>query len=390
MKILWVNPSFKDYRIPVYKKLNEMTGGDFHIIYARNRVAERIPIKMYEAIGDNSHVFDGEKRVIIGDTGAGSNKWFSFPLVKGLYKLIKKQKPDVVIAEGFFQWTPWAVWYAHSHNVPLLLAYERTKRTERNCPKWRYKYRQFIDRFVDGYLCNGSQTKEYLLSLGVNEKKLYIGGMSADSEGLQKSVSSLSSEEKIEFRNSIIPTYKGNGLIYIYVGRLIPLKGLKYLLAAWMVHKEFYTNDVLLIVGGGELYDDFRRKYGYEKSIILTGEADYDSVYKYYSIADVFVIPTLDDNWSLVVPEAMSIGLPIACSIYNGCFPELCREGENGKLFDPENEGSILEALKTFHLIDLEKYGRRSKDIEKMYDANHVSKRIYDAVLSVVYSFNKK
>ena len=83
-------------------------------------------------------------------------------------------------------------------------------------------------------------------------------------------------------------------------------------------------------------------------------------------------MPTLEDNWNLVVPEAMACGLPIACSIYNGCYPELVHEGINGKLFGPLKEKTIIEALKYFHHIELKIFGQASIKIEKQYSADYV------------------
>lgn len=37
------------------------------------------------------------------------------------------------------------------------------------------------------------------------------------------------------------------------------------------------------------------------------GRMEYDNIYKYYAIADVFLMPTLEDNWCLVVPEARHV-----------------------------------------------------------------------------------
>ena len=60
MKILWINPSFLDYRVPVYKKLNELTQNNFWIIFSKNRVPNRICNKIHNAIGDNAICFEGE------------------------------------------------------------------------------------------------------------------------------------------------------------------------------------------------------------------------------------------------------------------------------------------------------------------------------------------
>lgn len=45
-KVLWVNPSFLDYRIPLYKELNSICNGRFYLIYSR----QRIPARCDEAI----------------------------------------------------------------------------------------------------------------------------------------------------------------------------------------------------------------------------------------------------------------------------------------------------------------------------------------------------
>jgi hypothetical protein len=60
----------------------------------------------------------------------------------------------------------------------------------------------------------------------------------------------------------------------------------------------------------------------------------------------------------------MACGLPIACSIYNGCHPELVQHGINGTTFDPLLSKSILDGLAYFHHVDLKAHGRHSSDIE--------------------------
>ena len=77
-------------------------------------------------------------------------------------------------------------------------------------------------------------------------------------------------------------------------------------------------------------------------NVYFIGKVDYDNLPNYYQSADVFVIPTLEDNWSLVVPEAMASGLPILSSVYNGCYPEYVTE-DNGWVFDPLDSSDFVE-----------------------------------------------
>ncbi|MFD2937241.1 glycosyltransferase family 4 protein [Spirosoma flavum] len=381
MKILWVNPSFLDYRIPVYEKINKLTNGNFFLIYARSRVPERVYKKITDAIGDHAIGLSNELTIDIPGTGRFSDTDVKIPYQPGLSKCISKVNADIIIAEGFFQWTPIALLKAKLKRKKILIAYERTSHAERFSPKWRILYRKLISKFIDGYSVNGKLTKDYLIELGVKEKFIFTGGMSADSEKLADMVNLFSIDEKIKLKNELLIN---NGITYLYVGKIDERKGIIYLLNAWIKHIEKYPNDILLLVGDGLFYNKYVSEYSNFSSIKLLGNIDYDFIYRYYAIADVFIIPTLEDNWSLVVPEAMACGLPIACSIYNGCYPELIHEGINGKLFDPFDNNTILETLSYFHGKDLKRMGNESINIEKKYNADSVALNIYNSCLLLV------
>lgn len=374
MKILWVNPSFLDYRIPVYKKLYDLTNKKFYLIYSTNRVPQRVIEKIKKEIGDNAIGLENEKVIHIGKSGDFSNTGLNIPYQKGLLKAIKSVDANLIISEGFFQWTPVAVIAALIKKIPISIAYEKTAHTERNCSIGRKIYRKLIGKFVDGFSVNGVLTKEYLLSCGYLEKKIFVGGMSADSENMANRVKEYNEEEKKNLKDQYRLTT--DGLTYLYVGRLIELKGVIYLLKAWEKHIQAYPKDHLFIVGDGILYKQFKNQFGHVASIYFMGSVDYDVIYKFYAIADVFIIPTLEDNWSLVVPEAMACGLPIACSIYNGCYPELVHEGENGKLFDPLQEKKVVDTLTYFHKINLVQFGRKSIEIEKKHNPDNAAMKI--------------
>ena len=380
MKILWVNPSFLDYRIPVYKKLYDLTNGNFYLIYSRKRVLERVITKIEMAIGDHAIGLSDEKILNFPGKDEFANTDIRLPYQPGLYKAISKIDADIVIGEGFFQWTLLAILYTWLNKKKIMIAYERTAHTERNCPKWRTRYRKFISKFVNGFSVNGQLTKEYLIHLGVKEQKIHVGGMSADSENLAKRVSLCTIKEDEKLNSQLLIK---NGLTYLYVGKINERKGVSFLLNAWSKHIKEYTYDSLLIVGTGPLFEQYAKVFCNCKSIKLVGNIDYDSIYRYYSIADVFVMPTLEDNWSLVVPEAMACGLPIACSIYNGCYPELVFEGINGKLFDPLREETIIETLKFFHNADLFLMGKESIKIENKFHADSVAQNIYNSCMAI-------
>lgn len=389
MNILWVNPSFLDYRIPLYEEMQKLCGGTFYLIYSKKRVPERCHRKIQEILGEHALFLEDEKRLKLGRKTEFANTGIALTYPKGLYKLIKKVKPDLIIVEGFFQFTPWAVWYSLFHRIPLLIAYERTAHTERNCPLWRRMYRRFIGLFTNGYVANGILTKQYLVSQGVKAENIFTGGMCADSFGLAQNVFSMDEKDVQSFKQQVYGNIP-SGVLFVFVGRMIPLKGVSHLLQGWKRHIQAYPNDRLLLVGDGSELPKFKEEFGNDNSVVFTGGIDYSMIYKYYAISDVFIIPTLEDNWSLVVPEAMACGLPVACSIYNGCYPELVHKDVNGTTFDPLNQESITEALQYFHTIDLEQFGKHSIEIEKEFNPHNTALNVLKAVERYLPNFTTK
>ena len=56
----------------------------------------------------------------------------------------------------------------------------------------------------------------------------------------------------------------------------------------------------------------------------------------WYQAADLFVMPTREDVWGLVVNEAMAYGLPVISSDMCGAASEMVKNGYNGYIFENE------------------------------------------------------
>ena len=387
MKVLYCNPSFWEYRLPFYAELNRLFNGNFHVVYSTKRYfgahVNMLP-KIKNVLGENAHPYENEW-MYVRETHSMKIKdetYHAIPLSLGLLNIIRKIKPDVLITEGFFQWTPFVQLYGWFFRVPVFVGYERTLYTERHNSRFKTFLRKLQDKSIAGYLVNGIETKKYLLSLGISEDKIFVGGMSADSTGLRTSIKKWSIEEKQNFKNKYISS--NNGLIFLFTGQMILRKGVNYLLKAWVKHTQLYPDDKLVLVGGGVFLEKWKEQYSKYSSIIFEGAVAYDEIYKYYAIADVYILPTIEDNWSLVVPEAMACGLPVATSIYNGCHVELIQDGENGFVFDTFNQESITNVLAKFHHMDLKKMGAKSILIEKNFNTEACAKREYEAILKTL------
>jgi glycosyltransferase involved in cell wall biosynthesis len=71
---------------------------------------------------------------------------------------------------------------------------------------------------------------------------------------------------------------------------------------------------------------------------------------RFYAAADIFVFPSLEDVWGLVVNEAMCFGLPILASRYAGASQSLLADSRVGSVFDPADIDEFAARLRSWAL----------------------------------------
>lgn len=386
MRVLYCNPVFFEYRLPFYQELIRLFHGEFYVMYSPIRYKmcnkEQLCEQIKNQLGKNAipltsdHLFDTYSKK--WDKMPNIEKGKRIPFTLGLMRAISKVNPDILITEGYFQWTPLVLLYGIIHHIPVYMGYERTLHTERNTGKLKTLQRKIFNKKITGFLVNGQETKRYLESLGVTSEKIHIGGMSADPKWLKSKITTFTLKEKLSFRSSF--NIENTGLLYMFSGRISEAKGVSYLLKAWKEHIKKNPKDVIILIGHGDKYDYYKEKYKDETSIRLLGMINYADIYKYYAIADVFILPTLQDNWSLVIPEAMACGLPVATSIYNGCHAELIHKEENGITFDTYKEETLIAALDYFHHQNLKALGQKSIELEEIFNTENCAQRVFKAL----------
>ena len=68
-------------------------------------------------------------------------------------------------------------------------------------------------------------------------------------------------------------------------------------------------------------------------------------ILEFYSLGDIFALPSLFEPWGLVINEAMCFSLPLVVSDKVGCGPDLVREGENGLIFPGGDAAALASCL---------------------------------------------
>jgi glycosyltransferase involved in cell wall biosynthesis len=141
--------------------------------------------------------------------------------------------------------------------------------------------------------------------------------------------------------------------IILYAGRLIDCKGVDYLIKALPNVLEKQPEAKLLIVGSGPAKNDLLRlseRLNLQEKVLFLGAVSQEELAGYYSMADVFVLPSVvtdageTEGLGVVLLEAMACGLPVIGSVVGG-IPDIIEDGETGLLAQQKNPGDLAEKI---------------------------------------------
>ena len=163
------------------------------------------------------------------------------------------------------------------------------------------------------------------------------------------------------------------------VGRLVPVKGHKYLVSAAKIVTKEFDNAVFLFVGDGYLESILERQaesLGVRENIIFAGWRS--DVIDVLGLFDIFVLPSLNEGMGKVLIEGMALGKPIVASSVGGII-DLVKNGDNGILVPPRDSDALAEAiLKLIRNKNLsQKLGKNGKaKVYPEYDTSTMIKQI--------------
>ena len=84
---------------------------------------------------------------------------------------------------------------------------------------------------------------------------------------------------------------------------------------------------------------------GVSDQVVFTGWIDENEKVDHYRLADVYVMPSQGEGFGIVFLEAMSCGIPVVASKFDG-GREALRDGKLGALVDPSNAEDIINGIK--------------------------------------------
>lgn len=211
----------------------------------------------------------------------------------------------------------------------------------------------FKNKRVHGLAGGNKSHKELFSFYGMKEERIHFLPMVVDVD---------------RFKNT--QDKRKTNFTFLYVGRIIDVKNVDYLLRSFKETFQGKDNVSLTIVGSGVLLDELKKTFAEnEKNIEFTGALFGKDLNRVYRESSVLVLPSLFEPWGLVVNEAMASGLPVISSKFVGANYDLIEGKDTGLIFDPEKEGDLKEKMLEMYndKVQYEKFSKNAYNLMQHY-----------------------
>jgi glycosyltransferase involved in cell wall biosynthesis len=288
----------------------------------------------------NLRLIEGGKAVVLKNHEEGYHPGFFWaPL--SIFKELAEFRPDIIFTSGFSMWTVCALFYKLVKGATVIVLWDGcSDQAAYKISKARLLFRRLIAPFIDFVVSNMREGVDYMRDvLHMPDKKLLSHPYQvADLAMLD------SSSAEPDF-----PAVKHPA--FLFVGKINARKGWRYLLDATRLLVDQGMNEFSVVfVGAGEQEEELHSRI---KELNLSSIASHVGPVPYYKMAscyqktDVFVFPTTEDVWGVVLVEAMAFGKPVICSKYAGTR-EMVGHDENGFVCDPRDAVSLAKYMAQF------------------------------------------
>lgn len=302
-------------------------------------------------------------KVLSGTQLGGSTSCGSLNLA--IIKELISQKPDVVVLSDYTSPTVLlSLIITKLMRLPFVYWTEGVKEPHSLLGKLTRPLRIFFSRNSKSIIVPGQFSKEYVLSLGAKTEKVFIAPNSIDNKlfanySIEASKKSKKIREYYGFKNEFI---------VLCIGQLIERKGIGYLLRAYSKLEKDFDNIALLIVGNGPLkpeLENLAKSLRIKRFKIIPSGLNLETLVNLYSISDVFVLPTLEDIWGIVINEAMACCLPVISTSASQAALEMIIPGENGIIINEGNDLLLYSSIRKIILMHktIKLMGKRSSEI---------------------------
>lgn len=176
----------------------------------------------------------------------------------------------------------------------------------------------FLDNRIAEIEYEGLNNADQVIAVSAYEKEMVIKHYGVPRSNIAVVHNGI---DMLEFQPMDIRRVFPNDKIVLFVGRLTFQKGVDYLLKAAKQALEKLPNTVFVIAGSGDMEQRLIMQAAYMgigQRIIFTGFVTGQKLKTLYSMADLFIMPSVSEPYGLVALEAIASGTPTIISKQSG------------------------------------------------------------------------
>jgi glycosyltransferase involved in cell wall biosynthesis len=355
------------FRIPLFNTLAAHRDVDLTVHFLSDRDPKR-PYALY------THEFRYRWHVLPRRELVRGGRWVI--LNRGVLRALRRARPEMIVIGGWNQPAFWsAAAYARATHTPLVAWVESTERDERPGTGPLELAKRALIRACSGFLVPGSASRAYLRALGVPDGRIVTAPNAVDAGIFRAQVDALRTD------NDALRARLGlAGIVFLYVGRLDPEKGVHDLLEAMRG-----LSATLAIVGSGSQDRELRAEA--PPNVRFAGRLSREDLPEWYAAADAFVLPSRSDQWGMVLNEAAEAGLPLVATEAPGGAYDLIDHGVSGFRVPVGDPRALADALARVAADEPFRAaaGARSRELA----AQHTPEAWADAVASLAQRYDR-
>ena len=299
------------------------------------------------------------------DTGFGCTVKWDIPLLDGykhcflssrkrtgglrlkiLHTLVKL-RPDILIIHGYSAPTSLV-----ALGLSRLLGTKTLLRGDTRLPG-HHKTQPYLARLAkartlrafDGCLSIGSLNRDYYLHYGVEARNIFHAPFCVDNARFKTAII-----DRPRLRNAKRHALgvEDKGLVVLFASKLLRRKRPADLLSAFANLAPRYPSLYLVIAGAGEeshACEESVRAAGLVQRVKFLGFVNQSQLPRLYAASDIFVLPSEDEPWGLVINEAMAAGLPVIVSDDVGAAADLVQDRNTGIVYPMGDIAALTGSL---------------------------------------------
>lgn len=264
-----------------------------------------------------------------------------------LWSIIRKDRFDALWLHGHgFAANILALAIARWRGIPVFMRAETQMEVETGGVKKRLRrlLMPLLYRQCTQLLAIGSRNRDYYRALGIKDDRIALVPYTVDNARFAAAADAARADRAV-IRTSY--GIAGDTPVILFASKLTYRKRAQDLITACARLQSDGVAAHLLIIGSGDYEPQLREQaaaLGLER-ITFAGFVNQAALPAAYAASDVFVLPSENENWGLIVNEVMAAGLPVVVTHEVGCTPDLVHHGDNGFLYDTGDVDALAAAL---------------------------------------------